>query len=479
MNSILQIKVTQAVYDFTKPYQKFREIEVTGSGFVIDSSIVLTTFNLVENSLNITGRCRKSGNKDISLELIGYCREKNLALCKIQSDFLKTEALKLSDSLEVNTGDKIYSLEPYNAGFVSGFNYEQIYLEDSLSRSPVYMEATYPSIIGNAVFNSKNEVIGISEGSKLKTQIIPSRTILAVYGEMINSFAVKMPTFSLDWSCTNREIMKKQTGTSSTYGIYVRKISPDSCLDRLEKRDVIRRIDYIDPFTKSFSISQCGKFEEGTLVTVFLDRFGMSTTIGQLKNPDEIDENKLEFVSKYTDRKLHLSEIVDSIPIGTELTLNMCRDRNWYKLKTPYVHRASERLDYLCPKFFPFEYHIFSGLCLTNLYDNHSLYKNDENNDKYKNQVVIAKIFEGSYAYKTQSLMEGQIIKSIYGYDSNFELIKETHKVISSLEDVKSILKIKPDYVQITTTEDYTFINSLTDALKEDTEIKDNFELSF
>ena len=89
--------------------------------------------------------------------------------------------------------------------------------------------------------------------------------------------------------------------------------------------------------------------------------------------------------------------------------------------------------------------------------------QNNKEDNIYKKQVLINHIFPETYAYKTQSLESGKIIKTIFGYNSNFELIKETHRVISSLEDVRYILSLKPDLIQITTTDETTFIYSNND----------------
>ena len=460
---MLNLKVVKSIYDYDRPYKSFKEEEVTGSGFIFtEKGLVLTNARLVVDSISIVGRSEKIGKKDLSLEVVGICREKELAICKIVNISLlnlsKKEVFTFSDSMKLNTGHKVFTLNPSNTGIISTFNSISNNKEDSLSRKPVYIKTNFKGTMGSPLLNYDNKVVGIfSENDN----VIPSRTFFAVYHQMLSENIIKMPTLSFDWCETNRELMKKQTGTSSTYGIYVRKIYPDSCLDSLEKGDVIRRIDYVDLIwnsdgtSKSFDPNSKADFEKGTLVTVFLDRFGMTTTIGKLKNPNESDENKLEFESKFTDRKLELSEVVDMIPIGTVLTLNMCRDRSWYKLKTEYVYIPSDKLEYSNKP----DFEIFGGICVSNL----NIQNNQNNKNLYKKQVIINQVFPDTYAYKTQSLKSGQIIKTIFGYNSQFELIKETHRVILSLEDVRYILSLKPDLIQITTTDETTFIYSNND----------------
>ena len=500
MDSVLNLKVTKSVYNLIHPYKDPSIKEVSGSGFIIDiqKGLIVTNAEIVLNAITITGFLNKTGKKDLSLEIVGICKEKDLAICKISdisiiNDITKLN-LKFGDSMNVNIGDKVFSLgKTFSKGIISG-NEFQIEDKEELTRYPICFSTNIYTDVENSggpLLNKNNEVIGINKVINNINYAIPSRTFLAIYSKLLQGI-VKTPSLSLDWCKTNREIMKKQTGSSSTYGIYVRKVYPGSCLDSLEKGDIIRRIDYVDLFWKPngqinqeiFDLNDTDlekNLEKGTLVTVFLDRFGMSNKIVKLKNPEELDEMKIEFETVFTDKVLSLSQIMDMVPIGANLILNISRNRNWYKLKTQYVSIESERLSYIYSKI---DYEIFAGLCLTNLTSNHlsdnlfdinHLSNNDEL--KYKKSVIITQVFPGSSAYKTQILKPGHIIKSLLGFDTNFELVKETHCVISTLEDIRHILKLNPEYIQITTTDNSTFLFSLNTIIKEDQNILKVFSI--
>jgi S1-C subfamily serine protease len=519
-NSVLFLIVTKAVHDFKHPYKSFKEKEVTGSGFIVDISrgLILTNAHVVSNAVSIVGRLSRLGKKDLSLEVIGICREKDLAICKIIDIDLITQGisnpnilnLNFADSLNVKPGDKVYTLGYHlgssnikiTNGIISGFekiskNSEED-REDSLTRSPTYIQisgAINPENSGGPLLNSSGKVIGINAAGYLYTQnigyAIPSRTFLAIYHELIKSSNIKIPTLALNWCKTNREIMKKETGSSATYGIYVRKIFPDSCLDKLEKGDVIRRIDYVDFFQKpngeinksGFNLKELDNLLEKTLekkenvVTVFIDRFGMSTKIGKLKNLYEKDENKFEFETIFTERKMELSEIMDMIPIGTELSLNMCRDKKWYLLKTKYIHIPSDRIPHIYPRMSPIDFEIFAGICVSNLDMKHFKIFDDLNSDHYKKQVIITHVFPGTSSYKTQTMKPGCLIKSILGFDSNLELIKDTQRIISSLDDVRHVLHLRPEQIQITTQEDFVFLVSLSTIIKEDKVLFETYDI--
>ena len=479
MNSVLSLRVVRENFNSHYPYLKPLKEEVFGTGFVVNISegLVLTNAHLFGDAINPTviGRLARTGKRDISLELVGLCYEKDVAICKILDMALVTSGLpkseipkmelKFGDSMKVQIGDSALGLNNLKilTGIITSFSTEESDVEQK-DRPPAYME-TNIDLDQGPLLNSRNEVVGIFAKNKC---VIPSRTILCVYNEMIKNKVVNMPNLGLEWCKTSRELMKKHTGSSSTYGIYVRKIYPDTCFDLLEKGDIIRRIDYADIFWTSKGDSNMSDLKfNGTLVTIFLDRFGTSNKIGKLKNPDEVDDTKLEFETIFTERKMELSEIMDMIPLGTNIVLNICRNQNWYKLKTKYIPMECSKIPRVCK-----DYEILAGLCLVNLSEkfdynfdgtsNHVRYSITNYTDKYTRQVIIAQVFPGTSADKTQSLKSGHRIKSIIGYTSKFELIEETNRCISTLEDVREIMKLNPEIIQITATDDSTFMISVS-----------------
>ena len=87
-------------------------------------------------------------------------------------------------------------------------------------------------------------------------------------------------------------------------------------------------------------------------------------------------------------------------------------------------------------------------------------------------------MFPNSSADRTQSLKVGHILKSIIGYNNQFELIEETNRCISTLDDVREILKLKPEMIQITTTDESTFLVTTSTTDKEDQEIMERYNIS-
>ena len=492
MNSVVSLKVIKGKYNFKRPYAGFEEVESSGTGFLIDGlkGHVVTAAHVVADAINITGRFVKTGKKDISIEIIGICREKDLALLKISSNDLELlgknpPTLSFGDSMLVKPGDKVKAIGfPFGSnnvkiseGIVSGFETIESDREDSITRCPAYLQITAPINPGNSggpLLNANNEVIGITVSGKDASQnmnyAVPSRTFVAIYKELKRGGKVNMPTLSLDWCKTNREIMQKQTGKASTYGIYVRRIYPDSCCEILEKGDIIRRIDYMDFMWKpngdnnkdAFALKD-GPFEE-VLVTVFLDRFGVSTNIGRLEKADETDETKIAFAKIFTERKMELSEIMDMIPIGADISLNMCRNLEWYMVNSKYVHTTVYRVPSVYPNLLKngIDYEIFGGMCITNLSMEVMNAFNivGELSDQYDRRLIIVQVFPGTLAHKTDSVKEGEMIKSVFAYDKDMVLLQDSFKQIESLDDLRDIAKMKAEYFQINCIDNSTFLFS-------------------
>lgn len=513
-NSVLQLKVTEAKYSPSRPYSDPNDRQVSGTGFIIDMKrgFVATNAHVVENCITINGRLPKLGKRDLTLELIGICREKDLALCKIIPEDVKLITRDISDDISILNmpfGDNMKLRETdevmaigyplghdnikYTTGIVSGFQtkddddeYEQNNkgdVEDAINRSPTYIQITAPINPGNSggpLLNSSGEVIGIIAAGYLFAQnigyAIPSRTFLAIYCELIKATIVKIPTFGLKWNKTNQDFMKCKTGDPRTYGIYVRDVFPDTCADTLETGDIIKSLTYNDVFwnnNDSFKIEKqyndrienvCdGKTTE---IACYFDRYGDASVGKRSETPNGAIFEKL------VERKMSFSEIVDMMPIGCNFTLKICRNGEWYEVKGQYIYKDVGRIKYVYPKIQPIDYEIFSGICCSNLNKNHvksfsrlNHYDHVDKN-KYTPSVVICKVFPGTTAFKTQTLQQGHIIKKINNHD------------IKNLEDIRTILRQKPETIEILTNDKSLFIMNAKNSVIEDMKLMKEFNIN-
>jgi len=488
-NSVLQIRVTRGEYKPDRPYANPDDRDVSGTGFIIDieRGYVGTNAHVVANAISITGRIPKLGKRDLSLELIGICYEKDLALCKIHHDDIKLITrgmkpdeinslnIKFGDNMEVKETDEVMTIGyplyqdsiKYTTGIVSGFetkgsdDFNDI--EDAKSRDPAYIQITAainPGNSGGPLVNKKGEVIGINSGGLIDAQnigyAIPSRTFLSVYDELVKGGMVKMPTLALEWNKTNRELMKLKTGDEKTYGIYVRNIYPDSCFDQLESGDVIRRLNYVD--TTNIST----KFNKNVEILCYFDRYGDA----------DVGTKQDGRFQKIIDRKMSFSEIMDMVPIGTDISIEICRAGEWYLVQSKHTFKESDRIPRIYSRLDPVDYEIFAGICCANLnmdhienFKNLECYSKMNHEDKYKKKVVICQVFPDTEAYKTQVILQGQLIDKLN--DNN----------INSLNDIRKILRSKPDTITIETKNSSFFTVSTDTVIPEDKRAMKNYNI--
>ena len=499
-NSVLQIHVIRAEYKPARPYGDPDDEKISGSGFIIDieRGYVATNAHVVSNAISITGRIPKLGKKDISLELIGICREKDLALCKIHHDdiTLLTRGVKdihifnmiFGDNMTLKQTDDVMTIGyplgqgniKYTTGIVAGFeskscdNFGDI--EDAKHRSPTYIQITAainPGNSGGPLLNNKGEVVGINAAGYLFAQnvgyAIPSRTFLSIYCDLIKNTVVKMPTLALEWNKTNYELMKLKTGDEKNRGIYVKQVYPDSCVDSLEPGDIIKKLEYEDTFWASADAFKLCNHDPDSIcvlstgvISCYFDRFG------------DADVGRRDAEGRYvklSDRKMSFSEIVDMIPIDAKITMEIYRDKSRYGLEAKHQYKESNRLDRCYPRINPIDYEIFAGICCANLemshvdtFDNLFMYAKNPDN-RYKNRVIICQIFPDTTTYKTQVLRPGQLI-------DNINDIK-----IETLDDIRKILRSLPSIIKVETSDKSFFIVKTETVIPEDKRAMKNFNI--
>jgi len=506
INSVLKLSVTQAKYDVIKPYNNPEDVIVEGNGFIVDleKGLVLTTARLVQNALSILATSFRTGKRTLSLDLLSMCKERDIALCKINHEDinlivrgLKKEELKklnirFGDSMFVNIGEETMIMGYHNTSIVQfkntnilGFISNNSQTEDSYIRNPSYIEVSnYIPGTGGILLNMKGNLIGIQS---IDNKFISSRSLLSVFPKLLNTSEVLLPTLSLDWCKTNREIMERTTGTPNTYGIYVRNVGTDSCFNLLQRGDIIKRIDFEDIFWKSSGESNDVAFDinnyiknadkkdndgiKSTLITVLIDRFGMTYRIGKLKDPEKYEDKDVKYEKMFSNRNLGLDQLMDIIPLGANISVNLCRDGQWYNLKSEYNFVQTDRI----MNHNKLDYEIFAGLCCTELSKEHLEIFNL--NQKESN-IIITHTFPYSTNHKIGILQPGFIIKSILGYDSEEELIKDTHRPIKDIEDVRHILRLQPYQLQITTKDNSILIIKTEIAVKEDRIIMSTYNIN-
>jgi hypothetical protein len=225
--------------------------------------------------------------------------------------------------------------------------------EDCHSRSPFKVILSSTSIVeGGGIHNTNAELIGIKNSDN---SMIPYSTIRAHLEHLYaSSLTVVLPSFDLNWSCCSREMIESYTGSSSLNGIVVTKLGDNSILQDLKEGDLITHITYINYMNE--------------LNCCFLDRYGEVVVCKiPISSPHYNNRSVIEAKPNNQDlyissHKRSLSEIVDSIPIGSNITLQICRNRTWYRLHSQNLP-IKDRI-YNLPHYISMDYELFCGMCI-------------------------------------------------------------------------------------------------------------------
>lgn len=480
-NSVVKIRAVQRTPDPRRPYKYHSETVNFGTGFLVDldKGYILTTWAVVNNPIHLNCSFQHMKGRTFDLKLISSCHSRNLALCQIpEADLTSVKnwftgqplnQLSFGDSYKIKELSQVLLLGYPDDSLrmqlqqVSGFkivrhdkyrkDYDDVYRRDP---SYVQIDAVHSSNMnGSPVIDDKGRVIAVvakatSEGHCLA---ILSRTILSIGHQMTTEAEVKVPNISFDWLRTNRQLNQEKCGDASVSGIYVRNVYPDSLFDKMAAGDVIAKLDYVDPFWQSETVSFTGETtEKSTDLSCFFDRFG--NVILNIRSTDPTN-GKFKY-SRCLDRILEISEVFDAIPYNSEIQLSICRAKKWYDLKAVYVPRKSDRIPAVGSRV---ESVKISGLVCTELtqtqllsYPLLKLKALSNPSFWYGNRIIITQVLPGSAAENSYTLAEGDIVVKLNGAK------------VSTIAEVNKILGAKPEQLIVETEDGGVYIGPTVDS---------------
>jgi S1-C subfamily serine protease len=494
--SVLQLIVTQFIYDPKRPYAVPLDEVGKATGFIIDlkNGLVVTNAHVVANAMTITGRIPILGKRDLTLTLRSICREKDLALVQLAPSIVN-ELMKnlqdpseldvvLGDSMEVYQGQEVMTIGyplgdqdiKLTTGIVAGWRSEEQIgqdgapEEDAKLRHSCYIQVTAalnPGNSGGPLLDREGRVIGINAAGHLYAQnvgyAIPSRTLLSVIETMKKEIIPAIPTLSFGWCSTTRQLTSQLCGSGSIQGIYIRRVDPDSCLRGLEEGDLVTHLCYEDPLwaarrgrsSPALTINDVNNSDK-QLVCGFIDRKGQLIVY----SVKEISPSPRPEDEPLTSRRMEIPEFVDMIPVGAKLIVQVCREGKWYRLNCYHDPVTdTDRIPYLFPKLQPFNYGIFAGMCCVEISRN-LLEKLEDifltpSERKYGRYVVISQIFPGTTTAKSEVFLPGTI------------LAKVNDIPIDSLDTLRRLLEEDPSKL-IIKTRNNSILFLDTDATKEE-----------
>jgi hypothetical protein len=194
----------------------------------------------------------------------------------------------------------------------------------------------------------------------------------------------------------------------------------------VEPDDIIQTISYSDPYNHRESFN----------LTSYRDRKGLKDD----SNPDTMilisrtgniklliyPESEQEYESDFTQgRIVSLQEMMDTIPVGTMLTLEVLRPRLQVRglLRAEFKASDHQSIKRVYPPFDKIDYLIFGGAVWiqlsTNILDAFGqtkyLCEFQPFGRRYKPRVIVTKIFQGGDIDSIESINTTEIVKSVNG----------------------------------------------------------------
>jgi S1-C subfamily serine protease len=496
-NSVMQLVCSCRKVDSFNPWLYSNDYTVYGSGFIIDidKGLIITNAHVVSDTFYIVGKLQPLGSYMIDLEVISICIEKDIGLCKIKNDddinkiknLSNSINMVFSDSFQLNTLDEVYTIGyPFGQteisvtqGAINSFDRNNnknslIASYDDEDNAPfiVTQVPIYGGNSGGPLINEEGNVVGIMSAGMLFAQnvtyAIGTRTIFSVYDEMIKPlndssismpYIIKLPKYGFLYNNTN--LLSSEMGNK---GIYINKVFENSAFKEILTRDdILLKISFSNKFVSlsCFDVDReiCNK-EKG-------EELNLEINNDSFIQNDKISQGKSRFV---------LKEIFDMIPIGTKIKLTILRNNIEITKEIKYNYTPCIMKKRILTAFEHFEYVLFCGMCISQLTENHLNFDNTddlqsyfEDDDRFKNFLIITKIFPNTQAYRSQI------------FHKNIILSKVNNKKVETIEDLKDVIKyikyMDEDKVTFLTDKDEKMILSRSKCKEEDTKIEKQYSL--
>lgn len=385
-NSVVQIMVTQGDFDLSQPFVPPGVRNAVGSGFIVSSEgHIITNAHVVANMLTLSFRTEQSGGLDLRANLIAICIAKDVALLKCDPQDLSKlgafEPLRFGDDQKLSQMQNVmvagYPLGrrlTFTGGVVSGYEAPD---GDASETSQSYIQIDAPLNPGNSggpLITLEGLVVGINSAgipsayAQNTNFAIPSRVVMSIMRDLFArekdpklKKVVTPPSLGLT---TQRVTLAhyKWAGAKiedDYLGVMVKDVIRGTTFGALKNGDILRAIKFADPYTDSsafdlstYRTSRCLRCEAEPDVEIEIQRTGL---VKLFVRGEE---------SNYTkDRRVSIQEIMDTIPTGMPISLEIMRkDSGIYDVHGTFENKESLAIVKVHPPFDNLDYLIFGGV---------------------------------------------------------------------------------------------------------------------
>lgn len=499
-NSVVQIICDSAKHHLLRPFQGMIDQRSAGSGFIVDikRGLILTNAHVMANTISAGMLSPKTGERLHKLELVSICKEKDLALVRIDTESIAalTKGMKHPENLNVEFADHLALREADSVlalgyplgqkglksseGVVSGSyaNNDDTVDETMISSADdqtSFIQITAnlnPGSSGGLLVNTEGKAVGVNAAGILFANgigfAIGSRVVMSAYWEMARPltekipipYVVNTPRTGFGFSRTNKALLDVYAPDNSDGGIYITEVYPNSCFDVLSEGDVILNVQYEDIYHDNPAAFNVVKRYEGPgkKVTGVLDEYGQIS----FDIPCGTKGSGLPAC-----HDLSLKEFFDMVPMNAEVTMQLSRQGKLFEAQSRFVHVPSTMRQFVYPRFQPLKYAIVAGMCLMEMTMNHAplFVQYAFGKQRFRQMVFISQIFPDSEANRTRSLAIGDIVTHI------------NDTKIKTIEDVTAAIKEADDYLIFKNKMKAKFVISKAQAKAEDKAAAKMFEI--
>ncbi len=267
------------------PQQRYRR-EGTGSGFIVDKNgYIITNHHVVARADHIKVRVF-SDKTEHNAKLIGYDRETDLAVIKIEAG-KALAAARMGNSDAVQVGDWAMAIgSPFGleatvtAGIVSATG-RDLAGAQQFQRFIQTDAAINPGNSGGPLLNRRGQVIGVNTAIATETGgyqgigfALPVNTAVKVYNQIIQSGRVTRGSIGVSWNRYDKPEVFKALGLKG--GVLVEQVEPGGPAERagIKPEDVIVALNGKPIKDGDDLVSRVAETPVGTEVAITVDREG-------------------------------------------------------------------------------------------------------------------------------------------------------------------------------------------------------------
>ena len=447
-NSVVQILATQGDFNIAQPYVPPEIKNARGSGFLVSNEgHILTNAHVVANLLSVTFRSEQSGGLDLRATLIAICPAKDVALLKCHEDDLVQlgdfEALSFADDQNLNQMQSVmvagYPLGrrlTFTGGVVSGYEAPE---GDATEGSQSYIQIDAPMNPGNSggpLITMEGRCVGINSAgipsamAQNTNFAIPARVVMSILHELFareSNTTLKKVVMPPTLGITTQRVTPahyKYVGIESEsdyVGVMVKDVLRGSSFSLLKSGDILRAIKMVNPFASEVDFQiDTYRYKVCNHCLEEIDSEIVITNTGLVKFYVKGVE------SQYTiGRRVSLQELLDTIPIGTNLVLEIWRKDEGVldSDPSPFICQIVLAINNLYPPFDDLDFVIFAGAVWVPLSTNIILAFGDTKyicdylpfENRYEPRLIVANIFPTAEMRTIESINATETLTSLNG----------------------------------------------------------------